>query len=123
MIDAQIENWCRWHWSAMRQRRKRCMSLERNWRSKQPEDTAAAAPLPRVDQKAAQLVEEAWRTLPFREKMLLKWHFVFARTPGAICRSLRQRGVNLAPAGYPYAVMLAKTMLAEALDASQWNAV
>lgn len=113
--DATLENWCRWHWSGLRTRASRCMSLEHNWRPKQHWEAPPVTPLGRVDQRSAQDVEEAWKTLPFLEKMLLKWHYVFKRTPGAICRSLRQRGYAVTTIRYMPLVEHSRALLTKAL--------
>ncbi len=113
--EAIIENWCRWHWSAMRRSVMHCSSLEHHWRPKQHWDAPPVTPLGRVDQRAAEEVEAAWKTLPFLEKMLLKWHYVFKRTPGAICRSLRQRGYLVTTIRYAPLIEHSLSMLDKAL--------
>lgn len=115
MLDQQIENWCRWHWSVMRKRRRQCMSLEGNWRSRQPSDVATETPPARVDQAAAMRVEDAWKTLPFREKFLLKWHYVFAHSHGTVCRDMRKHGLHLNLEMYDAILALARALLHEAL--------
>lgn len=114
-FDDIVQNWVRWH----RAHRKagRCMSLEGGWRAKRYHEAPPIdIPLP-VDKKAAERVEDAWKGLPsFQAKMILKWHYVFNRTPGAICRSLRQRGEALAPSAYPLALLGSRQLLRQALE-------
>lgn len=115
-IDDILDNWARWHWSAMRRKRGRCASLEGNYRSRQYWDAPPVTPKGKPDEASARHVEEVWRTLPYMEKLLLKWHYVFTRTPGAICRSMRQRGMSLLPQTYEREVGRAKDMLMAALE-------
>lgn len=114
-LDWYITTWVRWHRTAMRWHYGRCASIEGNWRANAYWDAPPITPLGRIDNLAAQKVEDAWRTLPSTEKLLLKWHYVFARSPWAICRSFRQRGTRLSTSRYPQALELAEKMLAEAL--------
>lgn len=114
-LDDIIKNWVRWHLRGMHRHRRQCASLEGNWRSKQYYDAPPITPLGPVDELLAQDTESAWRTLPTFDKFLLKWHHVFTRTPGAICKSMRQHGLPLAVRDYDFAVMCAEGHLSEAL--------
>ena len=108
-----LQNWIRWH--ANRRSLGRCGSLEGGWRSKQYWDAPPVTPLGKVDQMAAQMVEDAWVTLDYVPKFMLKWHYVFCRTPGAICRSMRQRGYSMAPKDYSLVLSHSRLQLLEAI--------
>jgi hypothetical protein len=108
-----LENWVRWNRS--RRHYGRCGSLEGGWSSRQYWDAPPISYAGRIDQMAAQMVEDAWTTLPSLEKQLLKWHYIFARAPGAICRSLRQKGMPLAPKDYSKVLFNARELLAKAI--------
>lgn len=116
MLDSLLENWVRWHQSAKIRKRGRSLSLEGNWRSKQYYDAPPVTPLGKVDQASAQWVERAWVTLPTREKLMLKWHYVFTRSRGTICRDMRKHGLNLTLASYDAILQLSRLLLSEALD-------
>lgn len=115
MLDSLLDNWVRWHKSAKIRRRGRSLSLEGNWRSKQYYDAPPVTPLGKVDQASAQWVEHAWVTLPMREKLLLKWHYVFTRSRGTVCRDMRKHGQNLTLASYAAILHLSRLLLSEAL--------
>lgn len=112
-FEDYLSNWIRWH--ARHRSLGRCGSLEGGWRSKQYWDAPPVTPLGRVDQQAAQLVEDAWVTLDFVPKMMLKWHYIYCRTPGAIGRSLRQKGYNVAPQDYSLILFHARESLNAAI--------
>ena len=114
-----LANWIRWH--ARRRSLGRCGSLEGGWRSKQYWDAPPVTPLGKVDQMAAQMVEDAWVTLDYVPKFMLKWHYVFCRTPGAICRSMRQRGYSMAPKDYSLVLSHSRLQLLEAIARSKKN--
>lgn len=115
MLDSLLENWVRWHQSAKIRKRRRSLSLEGNWRSKQYYDAPPITSLGKVDQASAQWVEAGWVTLPMREKLLLKWHYVFTRSRGTICRDMRKHGLNLTLDSYAAILALARMLLSEAL--------
>lgn len=118
-FDDYLSNWVRWH--TRRRPVGRCGSLEGGWSSKQYWDAPPRTSLGKVDELAALKVEEAWKSLVFVEKMILKWHFVFVRSPWAICRSLRQRGIQLSASQYPAALQIALDELALALSKKKDN--
>jgi hypothetical protein len=112
-----LENWVRWNRS--RRHYGRCGSLEGGWSSKQFWDAPPISYAGRVDIRAAEMVEDAWKTLPSLEKQLLKAHYIFTRAPGAICRSLRQKGMPLAPKDYSKVLSNARKLLAEAIESKK----
>lgn len=112
-FEDYLSNWVRWH--ARHRSLGRCGSLEGGWRSKQYWDAPPVTPLGKVDQLAAQLVEAAWVTLDTVPKLMLKWHYIYCRTPGAIARSLRQRGWNIAPKDYSLILFHARESLSKAI--------
>jgi hypothetical protein len=115
-IEWEIRNWCSWHWSGMRWRRQRCSSIESRWRSPQPWDCAPVVPFGKTDSVRAQEVEDVWRGLPGKTKLLLKWHYVFCLSKGSILRKLRQRGLGFPGQQFQVELDAAKYRLAMALD-------
>lgn len=115
LIDLAIENWARWHWNGLRRRPRRIKSLEGRWRSPQPWDTPPITPLGRVDVLAAQAVEDAWQTLSFVPKMVLKQWFVLRVSLRRICRSLRVKGYPVYERYWELEIGRAKLQLADAL--------
>jgi hypothetical protein len=114
-LDVAIENWCRWHWSAMRRHKGQCKSLEAKYRSPQPWDAPPITPLGKVDILGAMAIEDAWKTLPFVPKIVLKQWFVLRRRSGVICRSLRSKGFPVVDRDFELEIARAKIMLAGAL--------
>lgn len=91
-IEDQIHNWVRWNDSARRWYRKRCRSIEHRYRSPQPWDAPPAKALGKVDELAAKSVEDAWKTLPFVPKMVLKYWYVERWHARRIVRFFHARG-------------------------------
>lgn len=114
-IDNLIDNWCRWHWSAMRWHRGRCHSLESKYRSPQPWDAPPINPKGKVNVLDAQKVEDAWRTLSFVPKIILKQHYVFRLYSGRITRQLRKKGFPVLDKDYELELERAKNNLLQAL--------
>lgn len=88
MID-RLENWGNHYRN--RSALETCGSIEKryqsNWRQWIP---ASEVPIPVViDWRDAELVEQAWRGLMFRHKMILKWFYITRRDPRSICVRLR----------------------------------
>jgi len=117
-LDLAIENWARWH--KKRMLRLQCRSVEHTYRSPQRRHWPSDAPpfeIRMVSVLAAQEVEDAWVTLPFVPKMVLKMWFVMRRRSGVICRSLRRKGWPVMDRDFGLEVERAKAMLAQRLDA------
>lgn len=114
-LDNTVTNWVRWHRSALRKQSKRCLSLERNWRPGRYYDAPPVTLLGPVDQALAIQTEDAWRTLPDREKFVLKWHYVFARTRGRIGHDCRKHGFPFDLRDYDFVLMRGLQFLDEAL--------
>ena len=115
-----LENWIRW--SRTRHRQGKTYSIEGSYRSPQPWDMVPTS-LGRVDNVAGEAVEIAWAGLSSaRHKLLLKWHYIYLRTIGAVVKSLRAHGFRLVPADYDVEVMRATLMLREAIDAQNKRA-
>jgi hypothetical protein len=112
-LDEIIDNWVRWHARKLKQP-KRCMSLERNWRPGRYYD-APPLTLVVVDQALAVETEAAWKTLPDREKFVLKWHYVFTRTRGTILRDCRKHGFPFDLREYDFVLQRGRSQLFEAL--------
>ena len=115
-LDVVIENWCRWHWTGLRWKRGRCKSLESRYRTMDRNDRPPTHPLGKVHAESAEMVEAAWRTLPFVPKMILKQYFVFKQRSGKVCRSLRQKGFPVVDRDFELEIARAKTMLQAAVD-------
>ena len=118
-IDSLIENWVRWHRRALYGLRVRCVSIEHRYRSPQRNhwpDDAPPLDIRVVDVIAAQDTEEAWRMLEFVPKMILKWHYVFRRRKGSICRSLRQKKHGIEERFYDIELQRARLLLVRAFD-------
>jgi hypothetical protein len=121
-LDVVIENWCRWHRSGLRWKRGRCKSIESRYRRTSGADDAPPThPLGRVNIEAAEMVESAWRLLPFVPKMVLKEYFVFKQRSGRVCRSLRQKGFPVIDRDFPLEIVRARSMLMVEIDKLMQN--
>lgn len=114
-LDLAVENWARWHWSAMRWHRRRIRSIEGRYRSPQPWDAPPITPLPRVNVLAAEAVEDAWKDLPFKPKIILKQWFVLRLPLRRICRSLKAKGYPVEERYWDIEINYAKLLLGEQL--------
>lgn len=121
-LELAIQNWARWHWSALRRHRGHCKSLESKYRSPQPWDAPPITPLGKVDVLGAMAVEDAWKGLPFVPKIVLKQWFVLKRRSGVICRSLRKKGYPVLDRDFELEIARAKLMLAEGLARAEKKA-
>lgn len=114
-IDLAIENWARWHRQSLRWGRGHCLSVEHRWRSPQPWDAPPVTGLGRPSELAAKAVEEAWKTLPFKTKMILKQWYVLRLSMWEIGRNLRKKGYPVQTRYWDIELQRAKYVLSLAL--------
>ena len=118
-IDLAIENWVRWQRQGMLWHRQRCLSIEYRYRSPQRRHWPSDAPpfeIRVVSVLAAQATEDAWKTLPFVPKMVLKQWYVLKVSSRKICRSLRRKGWPVIDKDFDMEISRARLMLSQALD-------
>lgn len=116
-IDLAIENWARW--GRVRRSTVRCQSIEHRYRSPQRTHWPNDAPpyeIRVVSIPSAITVEDAWKTLPFRPKMVLKWWYVLRLPVSQICRQFRRKGHPVEVRYWEEELKRAKYLLAQALE-------
>ena len=88
-LKERLENWARYYRTRMKL--ETCASIEKRYQApyRQWLELHEIHIPDSVDMWDAQKVEAAWKTLSFRHKMILKWHYITKRDPRNVAVRLK----------------------------------
>jgi hypothetical protein len=113
-LTTRLENWGRWARQRSHHLYVRCGSAEKKWKSPQVHDERNPFddrdwPIS-IDVLDAQAIEDAWQTLPWVPKEILKGKYVWVSWYKATCRA-----IGIHPRGYGDHLHHARMMLSRRL--------